>query len=912
MVFFENIRIGYKLLGGYIVISAIMILVAFFGVSNMNMIAGNSDTIYSDALIPVHTLDTVDAELGAVRTDVLRYILFPNERQALKENMSSRFAFFDKTLSEYQQKYGKSSSSSEIERLKELFVQLKDAYQPVMDASDRGKMAEATEYLSANSERVAIRDEILNLLNKEISKNLQNADALRKDNNSAASSSALIFIIVTISAAVASLGFGLYLSNSITKPLSEVVSVAEQIGQGRSSARVSFARDDEIGSLGRTLNKMGEHISAMVNDTKNLASSAQKGELSVRSDPSLHEGDYRLIITEFNSTLDAVVGPLNVAAEYVDRISKGDIPPTITDSYYGDFNEIKKNLNQCIDAVNLLVSDANRLSDAAIMGKLDTRADATKHQGDFRKIVDGVNNTLDSVIGPLNVAAEYVDRISKGDIPPVITDSYNGDFNEIKNNLNQCIEAVNLLVSDANRLSDAAIRGNLDTRADATKHQGDFRKIVDGVNNTLDSVIGPLNVAAEYVDRISKGDIPPTITDSYSGDFNEIKNNLNQCVEAVNLLISDATTLSNAAINGKLSTRAESSRHNGDFKKIVDGVNATLDAVIEPVHEAMRVSQEFAVGNFSARVNESLSVKGDFVDFKESLNRIGIELSRMMTMINEELFESVNVLSAASSEILSVTAELSSGTAQTASSVNETSVTVEEVRKTTDMSNNKAKNVSEKSMAAIQVALTGQESVEEILTGMTHIQQQMESIAGNVVKLSEQSQAIGEIIATVTDIAEQSNLLAVNASIEAAKAGDYGRGFGVVAQEIKNLAEQSKQATSHIRTILTDIQRGISSAVISTEQGTKTVATGLRLSNEAKDAIATLSQSVNDAAKSAVQITASSQEQVVGMDQISSAMESIRLAAQNNLEVTHQVEKTAKDLHDLGITLKQITERFKL
>jgi methyl-accepting chemotaxis protein len=552
------------------------------------------------------------------------------------------------------------------------------------------------------------------------------------------------------------------------------------------------------------------------------------------------------------------------------------------------------------------------LAEAAQKGELSVRANPELHEGDYQRIITGFNSTLDAVIGPLNVAAEYVDRISKGDIPAEISDTYYGDFNEIKNNLNTCIKAVHLLVEDAGYLTAEAIRGELSTRADPTRHNGDFRRIVEGVNNTLDAVIGPLNVAAEYVDRISKGDIPAEITDAYYGDFNEIKNNLNTCIRAVNLLIEDAGDLTEAAVQGKLSTRADASRHTGDFRKIVIGVNDTLDAVIEPLHEAMRVSQEFAAGNFSARVDESLKVKGDFIEFKDALNSVGIELTRMMTVINEELFESVNVLSAASSEILSVTAELSSGTAQTATSVNETSATVEEVRKTTEMTNNKAKAVSEKSLAVSQVAITGEQSVEEILAGMTHIQQQMESIAGSVVKLSEQSQAIGEIIATVTDIAEQSNLLAVNASIEAAKAGEYGRGFGVVAQEIKNLAEQSKQATTHIRTILTDIQRGISSTVISTEQGTKTVATGLKLSNEARDAIAVLAQSVNEAARSSAQITASSQEQVVGMDQISAAMESIRMAAQNNLEVTRQVEKTAKDLHDLGIALKQITERFKL
>ena len=103
----------------------------------------------------------------------------------------------------------------------------------------------------------------------------------------------------------------------------------------------------------------------------------------------------------------------------------------------------------CRDAVKAMAGDAAILSKAAVEGKLATRADAAKHGGDFRKIVEGVNQTLDAVIGPLNVAAEYVDRISKGDIPPKITDKYNGDFNEIKNNLNTCIDAVNALVADA-------------------------------------------------------------------------------------------------------------------------------------------------------------------------------------------------------------------------------------------------------------------------------------------------------------------------------------------------------------------------------------------------------------------------------------------------------------------------------
>ena len=408
--------------------------------------------------------------------------------------------------------------------------------------------------------------------------------------------------------------------DAVIGPLNVAAEYVERISKGIIPPKITDSYNGDFNEIKNNLNQCIEAVSALVADADMLVKAAVGGKLDTRADAGKHGGDFRKIVEGVNETLDAVIGPLNVAAEYVDRISKGDIPPRITDSYNGDFNEIKNNLNTCIDAVNLLVSDANMLAAAAVAGHLDTRADAGKHGGDFRKIVAGVNETLDAVIGPLNVAAEYVDRISKGDIPPRITDSYNGDFNEIKNNLNTCIDAVNLLVADADMLAAAAVAGKLDMRADAGKHGGDFRKIVAGVNQTLDAVIGPLNVAAEYVDRISKGDIPPKITDSYSGDFNEIKNNLNTCIEAINAMVTDADMLSQAAIAGKLDTRADAVKHHGDFRKIVAGVNHTLDAVIGPLNVAAEYVERISRGDIPAKITDSYN--GDFNEIKNNLNQM--------------------------------------------------------------------------------------------------------------------------------------------------------------------------------------------------------------------------------------------------------------------------------------------------
>ena len=156
-------------------------------------------------------------------------------------------------------------------------------------------------------------------------------------------------------------------------------------------------------------------------------------------------------------------------AMLIDRIASGDL--TVEAHRRSDADIAGKALKRATEALRGLVAEAGMLSKAAVEGKLATRGNAEKFQGGYREIVQGVNDTLDAVIGPLNVAAEYVDRISKGDIPAKITDNYNGDFNEIKNNLNQAIDAVNALVADAVMLSKAAVEGKLATRADATKHR---------------------------------------------------------------------------------------------------------------------------------------------------------------------------------------------------------------------------------------------------------------------------------------------------------------------------------------------------------------------------------------------------------------------------------------------------------
>jgi methyl-accepting chemotaxis protein len=538
MKWFNNLKIGTKLMAGFTLVAAIAGFVGWEGLTNLEKINAASASMYADCLEPLRDLSYANAALLNARTEVRNLMMTkqPEERKRLAAVIRAEGEKTDR----YMEAVGKTALSKDEQELLRKYNTAMEPYRPlrarIVEMAVAGEVAKAMEL--ADGEARVLQTEARTQLRALIDMQATLGERASKTNQEMAATARQVILGLLAAGVMLALGLGFVIARLIGNPLRAMQAAAEKLALGDVNVSVELDSKDELGALARAFREMA----GVIQDRAALAQKIATGDVSVD----------------------------------VKTRSEQDV--------------LGKSFQQMTDSVRRLISESEGLTKSAVAGKLATRGNAAQFQGGYRQIVEGVNQTLDAVIGPLNVAAEYVDRISKGDIPPKITDNYSGDFNEIKNNLNNCIDNVRALVADTQMLSKAAVEGKLATRADASRHGGDYRRIVEGINQTLDAVIGPLNVAAEYVDRISKGDIPPKITDNYSGDFNEIKNNLNVLI----LAMDEVTAAAEEVSRGNLTVDI---RERSPEDKLMQALHAMVDGISQIVRSINSVSRDVANGS---------------------------------------------------------------------------------------------------------------------------------------------------------------------------------------------------------------------------------------------------------------------------------------------------------------------------
>jgi methyl-accepting chemotaxis protein len=613
-------------------------------------------------------------------------------------------------------------------------------------------------------------------------------------------------------------------------------------------------------------------------DTRALGEAVRQGRLEHRIDVTRHAGDLRTIADGANEILEAFVAPFQEGAAAVARIAAGEPLSLIQSEYRGDFNALKDNLNDVATMIQARGLEVTRLIDAATQGRLDVRGDGTRFRGANNRVILGINGMLDALSGPLEMTADHVDRIARGEIPPPITAEYRGQFNRLKESLNGCIAEVNRLIVDANGLAASAVAGQLSARADLARHRGDFKKVMAGVNQTLDALTGPLAVAARSVEQISLGTIPPRLTDHAAGDFNTLKDNLNTCIESINLLVADAGSLAEAAQQGRLTVRADPTRHHGDFRRIVAGMNETFDALHAPIQESTRVLSRMAARDITARIETRF--QGEHAVLVDAVNGTATALSSALAQVTV----AVQQVSTAADEISSASQSVAQGAAAQAGEVERIRTQLDGIGQGTRSSAEQAEKADQLALQANGYASAGADAMDGMYSAMAQIKSSAERTS--------------QIIRDINDIAFQTNLLALNAAVEAARAGDAGRGFAVVAEEVRSLALRCKEAAQKTEALIQEsVQHATGGEATAQQVGT--------MLNQIRDQVQEMTGMVSG-------IAAASRGQAASITKVEQAVGEVDRVMQQTAASAEQSSAAALELNGQAEELGAMIGTFRL
>jgi methyl-accepting chemotaxis protein len=882
----NDLKIGTKLLGGFILVAVLMLAVGLVGTTKLAT-ARNADVLlFHNYTEPMGALMEVVEAFQQNRAYLRDVILAERAEDTgrIVDKMEANFTRIDKGMDEFRQTIRTEQTRAVFDDAVKSIATNRTHQRETIELVRAGRKTEALGTLRgvASTTVVAASDALSKLSRQKVQRSKETAT----ENGEVIGGAITTMAVIMAVGAILAVFLGFVLTRSITGPMARGVEMMKDLGAGRLSRRLRMTRKDEIGQLAVAMDEFAEDLQVkvvgnmkkiaagdlgfevavtdaqdeitpavkltqdslkgLVNEMNHMSREHDAGDIDVKIPAERFQGAYRTMAEGVNGMVFGHIAVKRKAMACVAAFADGNLEAPL-ETFPGKKVFINEGIEKLRGNLKRFISEMNHMSAQQEAGDIDAKIPAETFQGAYRTMAEGVNGMVNGHVGIILEILACFQEFGRGNFEaPLRT------FPGKKRVANEAAELVraNLkaLIRDASLLAEAAKEGRLAQRADASRHEGDFRRIVQGVNDTLDLVIGPINEVIRVMAAMEKGDLTSSIAQDYAGDLQKLRQAVNNTSQRLSHVLKEiqrsSTTLASASEELTSTSQTMTSNAETMTNQANTAAAATEEASANVKNMAAGVEQISANANTVASASEEISA---------NLHTVGAAVEQMSSNM----------------KIIATTSD------RMTSSVNSVATAIEEMSVSLN-------EVSRNSGQAATVASRAAESAS--------------STAAIVDRLGRSAQEIGKVVDMIKGIAAQTNLLALNATIEAASAGEAGKGFAVVANEVKELAKQTAAATEDIRAQVEGMQDN-------TQHAVKAIDEIVHIINEINQISGTIAAAVEEQTATTNEIAKSVGDAARGAGDVT---RNVNQAASGANEISRNVQEAVKGVSDIARNINQL------